>query len=147
MALFRFQVVELLPKTEPEEEEAEVSAAPGKIVMDAVSEYCRGLGDIPTYGMAGNREDVDDDDLIDVERDKEPSTSRMVDDEEDDDDKSERGGWYERDINDQERARSVSPSAMVRPYWIFFLGIRTHASFHFSRMKPHENRSWAKNQI
>lgn len=36
----------------------------GAIVMDSISEYCRGLGDIPTYGMAGNRQEAEMDELL-----------------------------------------------------------------------------------
>ena len=34
------------------------------IVLDGTSEFCRTLGDIPTYGQAGNRADEDDDLLV-----------------------------------------------------------------------------------
>lgn len=30
------------------------------IVFNATSEFCRTLGDIPTYGLSGNREDQED---------------------------------------------------------------------------------------
>jgi hypothetical protein len=30
------------------------------IVLNATSEFCRALGDIPTYGQAGNREEDKD---------------------------------------------------------------------------------------
>lgn len=30
---------------------------PGNIVLNATAEFCRTLGDIPTYGLAGNREE------------------------------------------------------------------------------------------
>lgn len=30
------------------------------IVMNETAEFCRALGDIPTYGQSGNREDEDD---------------------------------------------------------------------------------------
>ena len=33
------------------------------IVLNATAEFCRTLGDIPTYGMAGNR-DEDEDELM-----------------------------------------------------------------------------------
>ena len=34
------------------------------LVLDATSEYCRNLGEIPTYGLAGNRIDAIDIDEI-----------------------------------------------------------------------------------
>ncbi|KOB67242.1 U4/U6.U5 tri-snRNP-associated protein 1 [Operophtera brumata] len=40
-------------KTEEEDDE---SAAGAGMVLDATAEFCRSLGDIPTYGQAGNRE-------------------------------------------------------------------------------------------
>lgn len=33
------------------------------IILNATSEFCRSLGDIPTYGQAGNREE-DKDELV-----------------------------------------------------------------------------------
>lgn len=33
------------------------TAAGGSIVLNATAEFCRTLGDIPTYGQAGNREE------------------------------------------------------------------------------------------
>ena len=40
------------------------------IVLDGTSEFCRTLGDIPTYGQAGNRADEDDDLLVSVLNDR-----------------------------------------------------------------------------
>ncbi|KAI1903209.1 hypothetical protein AGOR_G00024870 [Albula goreensis] len=39
------------------------------IVFNATSEFCRTLGDIPTYGLSGNREDQED--IMDYERQEE----------------------------------------------------------------------------
>ncbi|XP_061626533.1 U4/U6.U5 tri-snRNP-associated protein 1 [Phyllopteryx taeniolatus] len=39
------------------------------IVFNATSEFCRTLGDIPTYGLSGNREDQED--MMDFEQDEE----------------------------------------------------------------------------
>lgn len=39
------------------------------IVFNATSEFCRTLGDIPTYGLSGNREDQED--IMDFEQDEE----------------------------------------------------------------------------
>lgn len=38
-------------------EDASGNAAGGSIVLNATAEFCRTLGDIPTYGQAGNREE------------------------------------------------------------------------------------------
>ncbi|XP_074029658.1 U4/U6.U5 tri-snRNP-associated protein 1 [Leptinotarsa decemlineata] len=43
-------------KTEPEEENVDG----GTIVLNATAEFCRTLGDIPTYGKSGNREEADE---------------------------------------------------------------------------------------
>ncbi|XP_075154055.1 U4/U6.U5 tri-snRNP-associated protein 1 [Haematobia irritans] len=55
-------------KTENEEENAmDVDGnRDSNIVLNATAEFCRTLGDIPTYGMAGNR-DEDSNDMIDYE--------------------------------------------------------------------------------
>lgn len=33
------------------------------IVLNSTSEFCRTLGDIPTYGQSGNREEIERDEL------------------------------------------------------------------------------------
>jgi len=44
-----------------QENEDEEHGAGGHIMLNATAEFCRTLGDIPTYGLAGNRdEDVED---------------------------------------------------------------------------------------
>lgn len=34
------------------------------ITLDSTSEFCRNLGDIPTYGLAGNREEDRDEIMV-----------------------------------------------------------------------------------
>ncbi|XP_017476070.1 PREDICTED: U4/U6.U5 tri-snRNP-associated protein 1 [Rhagoletis zephyria] len=46
--------------------EGGIRGADGNIVLNATAEFCRTLGDIPTYGMAGNR-DEDSNDMMDFE--------------------------------------------------------------------------------
>ncbi|XP_053957821.1 U4/U6.U5 tri-snRNP-associated protein 1 [Anastrepha ludens] len=56
-------------KTEPvdgADDEGGIRGADGNIVLNATAEFCRTLGDIPTYGMAGNR-DEDSNDMMDFE--------------------------------------------------------------------------------
>lgn len=36
----------------------------GAIVLNSTAEFCRTLGDIPTYGRAGNREEEEDDSFM-----------------------------------------------------------------------------------
>eukprot|EP00058_Branchiostoma_floridae_P024547 XP_002610037.1 hypothetical protein BRAFLDRAFT_238017 [Branchiostoma floridae] len=65
------EVVQQLPKQEKDDDEEEEAAVPalGKhIVLNATSEFCRTLGEIPTYGQSGNR-DEDEEDLMDLEQD------------------------------------------------------------------------------
>lgn len=59
--VFAFKVAEqVLSKVKAEPEEA---LQDGNIVLNATSEFCRTLGDIPTYGQSGNREE-DQEELV-----------------------------------------------------------------------------------
>lgn len=49
-----------------EEGEEEMEETIGGIVLDSTAEFCRTLGDIPTYGQAGNR-DVGAQELMEME--------------------------------------------------------------------------------
>ncbi|KAG5888097.1 hypothetical protein JTB14_021897 [Gonioctena quinquepunctata] len=49
-------IIKLEVKTEPEEENVDG----GNIVLNATAEFCRTLGDIPTYGKSGNREEAEE---------------------------------------------------------------------------------------
>ncbi|XP_047986208.1 U4/U6.U5 tri-snRNP-associated protein 1 [Leguminivora glycinivorella] len=51
-------------KDEPEEQEP----VDGAMVLDACAEFCRTLGDIPTYGQAGNRDQTQE--IMDFEREE-----------------------------------------------------------------------------
>ncbi|XP_026501341.2 U4/U6.U5 tri-snRNP-associated protein 1 [Vanessa tameamea] len=53
------------PKEEPPEVDASDASA---MVLDATAEFCRTLGDIPTYGLAGNRDHLAE--IMDFERDE-----------------------------------------------------------------------------
>ncbi|XP_037881836.1 U4/U6.U5 tri-snRNP-associated protein 1 [Glossina fuscipes] len=56
-------------KTETNNDDGQTSDEQGKdghIVLNATAEFCRTLGDIPTYGMSGNREEASND-LMDFE--------------------------------------------------------------------------------
>lgn len=39
------------------ERNSEGNVEGGSIVLNATAEFCRTLGDIPTYGLAGNRDE------------------------------------------------------------------------------------------
>ncbi|XP_045534485.1 U4/U6.U5 tri-snRNP-associated protein 1 [Papilio machaon] len=63
------KVEELLERVKEETGEAgdEEAAGGGAIVLDATAEFCRTLGDIPTYGQAGNRDHHAE--IMEMERD------------------------------------------------------------------------------
>ena len=46
------------------EEEPSADADRNTIQMNSISEFCRALGEIPTYGMAGNRQYGEEDLLV-----------------------------------------------------------------------------------
>lgn len=57
------QVVEIVRRLECRQrgwEEEEDPERKGAIVFNATSEFCRTLGEIPTYGLAGNREEQEE---------------------------------------------------------------------------------------
>ncbi|XP_025412305.1 U4/U6.U5 tri-snRNP-associated protein 1 [Sipha flava] len=56
------ELANLLVKTEYNEN------ALGAIVLNSTAEFCRTLGDIPTYGKAGNREEEEDESLMDYDK-------------------------------------------------------------------------------
>jgi U4/U6.U5 tri-snRNP-associated protein 1 len=56
-------VLEIVKKLESRQrgwEEEEDPERKGTIVFNATSEFCRTLGEIPTYGLAGNREEQEE---------------------------------------------------------------------------------------
>lgn len=74
---------EKLANTVAMERDEDDDAAGINIVLNSTAEFCRTLGDIPTYGSAGNREQEFEDDVMDetpikeeAAADKQPSTSR-----------------------------------------------------------------------
>lgn len=50
-----------------DDENGDVAAKDNNICLNATAEFCRTLGDIPTYGMSGNR-DEDANDMMDFEQ-------------------------------------------------------------------------------
>lgn len=76
----------------PKDEDA--GAGKGSIVLNATAEFCRALGDIPTYGMSGNR-DEDVDDLMDFDSD--PGNEKAPAPDED----TYRSSWNEVEVIDQ----------------------------------------------
>ncbi|KAG9475337.1 hypothetical protein GDO78_003655 [Eleutherodactylus coqui] len=76
----------------------------GSIVFNATSEFCRTLGEIPTYGLAGNREDQED--LMDFEKDKEES-----DNEHGDSEGEENIGWSMVNLDEEKNQQDYSASS------------------------------------
>nr|KAF6269524.1 hypothetical protein mMyoMyo1_011228 [Myotis myotis] len=65
------KVVEFVKKLESRQRglEEEEEGRKGTLVFNATSEFCRTLGEMPTYGLAGHREEQEE--LMDLERHKE----------------------------------------------------------------------------
>lgn len=64
------EVDQTMIKTEVKTEENDDNSSCDHITLNATAEFCRTLGDIPTYGMSGNR-DVDANEIMnfDIEQD------------------------------------------------------------------------------
>uniref|UniRef100_A0A1E1XSP5 Putative u4/u6.u5 snrnp associated protein n=1 Tax=Amblyomma sculptum TaxID=1581419 RepID=A0A1E1XSP5_AMBSC len=77
-----------------DQEEGEGNADSAKaIVLNSTAEFCRTLGDIPTYGMSGNRDEEAEELMdMDIEEDAE---------EEGGPDAANRGAWNEVDIEEK----------------------------------------------
>ncbi|KAJ8920239.1 hypothetical protein NQ315_011900 [Exocentrus adspersus] len=87
-------IIENIIKPEIKSETEEENIDSGNIILNATAEFCRTLGDIPTYGKAGNREETEE--LIDYEKD-------IIPDENSDDDCEiiEPTGWNSVDPTNQ----------------------------------------------
>lgn len=66
------------------------------IVFNATSEFCRTLGDIPTYGLSGNREDQED--IMDFEEQKEKDDGGNSDS-----DMDENVGWSTVNLDEEQK--------------------------------------------
>ncbi|XP_033825676.1 U4/U6.U5 tri-snRNP-associated protein 1 [Periophthalmus magnuspinnatus] len=66
------------------------------IVFNATSEFCRTLGDIPTYGLSGNREDQED--IMDFEQEEEKEDGGDSDAEMD-----ENVGWSTVNLDEEQK--------------------------------------------
>jgi U4/U6.U5 tri-snRNP-associated protein 1 len=72
-------------KEEPMDEDGAIVTESGTVVLDATSEYCRNLGEIPTYGLAGNRVDgIDVDELMEETETAPVAKVEEMEEEEDD---------------------------------------------------------------
>ncbi|KAI7796305.1 U4/U6.U5 tri-snRNP-associated protein 1, partial [Triplophysa rosa] len=66
------------------------------IVFNATSEFCRTLGDIPTYGLSGNREDQED--IMDFEKEEEKEGAGDSDSDMDDN-----VGWSTVNLDEEQK--------------------------------------------
>nr|KAF6438956.1 spliceosome associated factor 1, recruiter of U4/U6.U5 tri-snRNP [Molossus molossus] len=76
----------------------------GAIVFNATSEFCRTLGEIPTYGLAGNREEQEE--LMDFERDEERSANGGSES-----DGEENIGWSTVNLDEEKQHQDFSASS------------------------------------
>ncbi|XP_056117949.1 U4/U6.U5 tri-snRNP-associated protein 1 [Rhinichthys klamathensis goyatoka] len=76
------RVAEHLKQMETAEDDENDPDKRNNIVFNATSEFCRTLGDIPTYGLSGNREDQED--IMDFEKDVEKEGGGQSDSDMDD---------------------------------------------------------------
>ncbi|XP_029012291.1 U4/U6.U5 tri-snRNP-associated protein 1 [Betta splendens] len=74
------------------------------IVFNATSEFCRTLGDIPTYGLSGNREDQED--IMDFEQDDDKDDARNSDSEADDN-----VGWSTVNLDEEQKPPDFSTAS------------------------------------
>ncbi|XP_036272429.1 U4/U6.U5 tri-snRNP-associated protein 1 isoform X2 [Pipistrellus kuhlii] len=103
------KVVEIVKKLESRQrgwEEDEDPERKGTIVFNATSEFCRTLGEIPTYGLAGNRGEQEE--LMDFDRDEERSANGGSES-----DGEENIGWSTVNLDEEKQHQDFSAS---RPY-------------------------------
>ncbi|XP_030637814.1 U4/U6.U5 tri-snRNP-associated protein 1 [Chanos chanos] len=74
------------------------------IVFNATSEFCRTLGDIPTYGLSGNREDQED--IMDFEKEDEREGERSSDS-----DMDENVGWSMVNLDEEQKQPDFSTAS------------------------------------
>lgn len=101
-------VIEIKQEVKEEEESEGFDFMENKIVLNETAEFCRTLGDIPTYGMAGNRE-ADVNDMMDLEEAEEKEAGHVGDDDQMDLDDGEgpvgggaRGQWNSVQVEERE---------------------------------------------
>ncbi|XP_051631622.1 U4/U6.U5 tri-snRNP-associated protein 1 isoform X2 [Manacus candei] len=77
----------------------------GSIVFNATSEFCRTLGEIPTYGLAGNREEQEE--LMALERSGRPSSPPEAPDSEGE----ENVGWSSVNLAEERQQQDFSAAS------------------------------------
>lgn len=91
-------MADMIGKTEVKDEPAEDNMENSAIILNSTAEFCRTLGDIPTYGKSGNREEIEEE-LLDF--DKDIKQDNDLEEKEEEEDVS---GW-----------NSVDPNAKTAP--------------------------------
>lgn len=93
------KVIEILNKTTSNGSESSKETKGVHIELNSVAEFCRTLGDIPTYGMSGNRDEEEE--MMDLEREilEEKQKQEL--------DAQNRGAWNEVDIDEKPAEISV----------------------------------------
>lgn len=81
-------------KQEAEESDMTAAEKNASITLNATSEFCRALGDIPTYGQSGNRNEMEQDELVELEKELLEERRRMEEEEE------EPSGWNRVEIDE-----------------------------------------------
>ncbi|KAL4237800.1 U4/U6.U5 tri-snRNP-associated protein 1 [Mactra antiquata] len=81
-------------KKEIEEDDMDNKVKDASIVLNATSEFCRALGDIPTYGQSGNRNEYEKDELMELEKELLEERRRMEEEED------EPTGWNRVEIDE-----------------------------------------------
>ncbi|KAM9856492.1 U4/U6.U5 tri-snRNP-associated protein 1 [Aulostomus maculatus] len=74
------------------------------IIFNATSEFCRTLGDIPTYGLSGNREDQED--IMDFEQEEEKDGAG-----DSDSDMDENVGWSTVNLDEEQKQPNFSTAS------------------------------------
>ncbi|XP_054999163.1 U4/U6.U5 tri-snRNP-associated protein 1 isoform X1 [Sorex araneus] len=100
------KVVEIVRQLEARQrwEDEDDPERKGTIVFNATSEFCRTLGEIPTYGLAGNREEQEE--LMDFERDEERSANAGSES-----DGEENLGWSTVNLDEEKQQQDFSASS------------------------------------
>ncbi|XP_002737972.2 U4/U6.U5 tri-snRNP-associated protein 1-like [Saccoglossus kowalevskii] len=94
-------------KEEPSTLTTTAAAIGGSIVLNSTSEFCRQLGDIPTYGAAGNREE-NEEEVLDF--DKEDEEKQTMDDDEPEDSLQ---GWSRVNLENEQTANLIEDDAPI----------------------------------
>lgn len=74
------------------------------IVFNATSEFCRTLGDIPTYGLSGNREDQED--IMDFEQQEDKDDAG-----DSDSDMDENVGWSTVNLDEEQKSTDFATAS------------------------------------